>query len=100
VQLLFPESGVREPIIAAVGKLQFDVLQYRLKDEYGCDTTMTPLPYDCSAWLEGPRATFTPPTTAIVAHDHRDRTVVLFTSEWDKKSAAKKHPEHRLLDLA
>jgi hypothetical protein len=35
-----------------------------------------------------------------VARDRRDRTVVLFTSEWDKKNAAKKHPGHRLLDLA
>jgi peptide chain release factor 3 len=86
--------------VAAVGKLQFEVLQYRLRDEYGCETTLTPLPFECSAWLEGERASFTPPTTALVARDRRDRTVVLFTSEWDKKNAAKKHPEHRLLDLA
>jgi peptide chain release factor 3 len=100
VQILMPESGVKEPIVAAVGKLQFEVLQYRLRDEYGCETSMSPLPYECSAWLEGPRETFNPPTTALVARDHRGRTVVLFTSEWDKKNAAKKHPGHRLLDLA
>ncbi|NOT32521.1 MAG: peptide chain release factor 3, partial [Planctomycetes bacterium] len=100
VQVLNPESGVKEPLVAAVGKLQFEVLQYRLRDEYGCETTLSPLPYECSAWLIGPRETFAPPTTALVARDHRDRTVVLFTSEWDKKNAAKKHPQHRLLDLA
>ncbi|HEX6886385.1 MAG TPA: peptide chain release factor 3 [Planctomycetota bacterium] len=100
VQLLFPESGVREPIVAAVGQLQFEVLQYRLRDEYGAETTLTPLPFTCSAWLEGERASFAPPTTAVVARDRRGRDVVLFTSEWDKKNAAKKHPEHRLLDLA
>jgi peptide chain release factor 3 len=100
VQLLLPESGVREPIVAAVGALQFEVLQYRLRDEYKAETILTPLPYVCSAWLEGERARFTPPTTALVARDRRGRTVVLFTSEWDKKNAAKKHPEHRLLDLA
>jgi len=100
VQLLFPESGVREPILAAVGQLQFEVLQYRLRDEYGADTSLTPLPFTCSAWLEGPRASFQPPTTAAVALDRRDRLVVLFTSEWDKRNAAKKHPDHRLLDLA
>jgi peptide chain release factor 3 len=100
VQLLLPESGVNEPIVAAVGRLQFEVLQYRLRDEYSAETTLTPLPYTCSAWLEGERASFAPPTTALVARDRRGRTVVLFTSEWDKKSAAKKHPNHRLLDLA
>ncbi len=100
VQMLWPESGVRDPIVAAVGKLQFEVLQYRLRDEYGCETTLTPLPYECSSWLEGERASFAPPTTALVARDRRDRTVVLFTSEWDKKNAARKHPQHKLLDLA
>jgi len=100
VQLLFPESGVREPIVAAVGQLQFEVLQYRLRDEYGAETILTPLPFTCSAWLEGERTSFVPPTTALVARDRRGREVVLFTSEWDKKNATKKHPQHRLLDLA
>ncbi len=100
VQKLMPESGVNEPILAAVGKLQFEVLQYRLRDEYGVETNLTPLPFDCSAWLVGPPETFAPPTTALLARDHRDRLVVLFTSEWDKKNAARKHPEHKLLDLA
>ena len=100
VQILLPESGVKEPIVAAVGKLQFEVLQYRLRDEYACETTLSPLPFECSAWLEGPRETFAPPTTALVARDHRDRVVVLFTSEWDKRNAGKRHPGHRLADLA
>jgi peptide chain release factor 3 len=99
VQLLRPEGG-GDALVAAVGKLQFEVLQYRLRDEYGVETVLTSLPYECSAWLEGERAGFAPPTTALVARDARDRLVVLFTSEWDKKSAARKHPQHRLLDLA
>jgi peptide chain release factor 3 len=101
VQRLWPEDGGgNDPLIAAVGKLQFEVLQYRLKDEYGVETTLTPLPYECSAWLEGERATFQPPTTALVTRDARGRTVVLFTSDWDKRSAIRKHPGHKLLDLA
>ena len=48
----------------------------------------------------GDRETFEPPTTALVARDTRDRTVVLFRSEWDKQAAAKKHPDHELLDIA
>lgn len=40
-------------IFAAVGKLQFEVMQHRLKDEYGVETVSTPLPYQCSAWLVG-----------------------------------------------
>jgi len=36
---------------AAVGQLQFEVMQYRLKDEYGVDTVLTPLSFTCSSWL-------------------------------------------------
>ena len=101
VQRLWLEDGfANHPLVAAVGKLQFEALQYRLNDEDGVETSLTPLPYECSAWLEGERASFSPPTTALVARDRRDRTVVLFTSEWDKKNAARKHPQHKLLDLA
>jgi peptide chain release factor 3 len=45
VQLLRERSddGNGSPILAAVGTLQFDVVQYRLKDEYGVETRLEPL---------------------------------------------------------
>jgi peptide chain release factor 3 len=101
VQLLWEQDNtMAAPMIAAVGQLQFEVLQYRMRDEYGVETTVSKLPFECSAWLEGDRASFTAPTTSIVARDARGRTVVLFQTQWDKKAAVRKHPEHRLLDYA
>ena len=101
VQLLWSEDDTTSPpMIAAVGQLQFEVLQYRLRDEYGVETTISRLPYECSAWLEGERASFSPPTTSIVTRDARGRTVVLFASLWDKRAAVRKHPGHQLLDYA
>ena len=35
-------------IFAAVGQLQFEVMQYRLKDEYGVDTILSSLPYNAA----------------------------------------------------
>jgi peptide chain release factor 3 len=32
-------------MVAAVGKLQFEVLQYRLRDEYNVETMLTPPPF-------------------------------------------------------
>ena len=32
-----PDSGMEEVIVGVVGTLQFDVLEYRLKNEYGVD---------------------------------------------------------------
>jgi peptide chain release factor 3 len=100
VQRLSPESGMGDPVIAAVGRLQFEVLQYRLKDEYGVETNLATLPFECSAWLEGDRESFSPPSTSIVVRDARGRTVILFASEWEKRSAARQNPGHRLLDYA
>ncbi len=66
VQRLWPENGAtNDPLVAAVGMLQFEVLQYRLSDEYKVETTISDLPFECSAWLEGDPATFNAPTTSL-----------------------------------
>lgn len=36
-----------------VGTLQFDVLEYRLKNEYGVDIRMEGLPYQYIRWIGG-----------------------------------------------
>jgi peptide chain release factor 3 len=100
VQLMRPENNPQDALIGAVGRLQFEVIQYRLADEYGVETNLTAMPYECSSWLIGDRKTFKPPTTAMLALDTRDRAVVLFRSKWDKQAAADNNPEHELLDIA
>ena len=71
-----------------------------LRDEYGVETHLSNLPYECSAWLVGPVDSFKKPYSAVLAKDAKGRPVVLFTSPWDKRSAAEKNPEHQLLDFA
>jgi len=101
VQRLWPlERAASDPLVAAVGRLQFEVLQYRLRDEYGAETLLQPLPYTCSAWVDGDPKTFNEPSTSLLTRDARDRTVVLFMTEWDKFAAAKNNPKHKLLDIA
>ena len=100
VQIFRPETNPQDALVGAVGRLQFEVLQYRLEDEYGVPTTLQTMPYVCSSWLIGDRDTFKPPTTALMATDIRGRTVALFRSEWEKLAAAKNNPEHQLLDVA
>ena len=41
----------REPILAAVGELQFDVVKFRLESEYGVKAEIAPLPYRAGAWV-------------------------------------------------
>lgn len=51
VQLFFEESrAASDPILGAVGVLQFDVLIFRLKNEYNVDCTLNTLPYQIARW--------------------------------------------------
>lgn len=43
--------GVEAPVIGVVGQLQFEVLEYRLRDEYGVDVEINHLPYEIVRWV-------------------------------------------------
>ena len=88
-----------ESFVAAVGRLQFDVLQYRLRHEYRVETVLEPLSFECSAWLSGIPETFKPPTDSIMVKDRHDRIVVLFKNDRMKMLARERNPEHRLLEM-
>ena len=88
------------PIIAAVGKLQFDVLQFRLKEEYNVDAQVELLPYTVCAYLEGDPATFKRTQSSLVALDRAGRALVLFSGEWEKRYAGEQNPQHRFTNFA
>lgn len=99
IQLLRQEAMGMECIFGAVGKLQFEVMQHRLKDEYGVETVLTPLSYICSAWLIGDTASFKKMTSSLLVRDRQDRAVVLFTSTWEKQYTIEQNPNHQLVDI-
>jgi peptide chain release factor 3 len=100
IQLLRPFDMSGDIIFAAVGKLQFEVMQYRLNSEYGVETILTPLPYECSAWLKGNPTTFQKPSNSLILQDRYDRPVVLFREPWEKQYAMKQNPDHQLVDIS
>jgi peptide chain release factor 3 len=99
IQLLRGWNDDNDLVYAAVGQLQFEVMQYRLKDEYGVETLYSPLPYQCSGWLIGDVATFKKPSTAMIVKDQLGRVMVLFTEQWEKQYALKQNPDHQLVDM-
>lgn len=99
VQLFRPFDLSGEVIFGAVGQLQFEVMQYRLKDEYGVETVLTPLPYTCSSWLIGNRETFQKTSGGLILQDSQERPIVLFGEPWEKQYAAKLNPNHQLIDI-
>lgn len=88
-----------DSFIAAVGRLQFDVLQYRLRHEYRVETLLEPLPFECSAWLVGDPGTFKLPMDAVLVKDRLDRPVVLFPTHRAKAFAVERNPNHALLEM-
>lgn len=80
-----PNIGVEELIIGVVGVLQFDVLEYRLKNEYGVDINIHHLPYRYIRWIE--MDSFNPKTfsmtmdTKLVETEDK-KPVLLFQNEW------------------
>lgn len=94
------DNPFSSPMMAAVGRLQFEVMQHRLKEEYNVETKLEPLPYQASAWLKGDVKSFKVPFGAKLAQDHKERPMVLFSSPWEKDYAKKENPDHELLDFA
>ena len=45
-------TGMEEIIVGVVGELQFEVLTYRLENEYGVEVKLDQLPYEYIRWVE------------------------------------------------
>ena len=96
IQLLYPvDSHRREPILAAVGQLQFDVVRARLEAEYGVETRLDVLGYEHARWVR------TDPETLVTLGNSRGRLrcedrdgqqVVLFSTRWDLSYAIENFP--------
>lgn len=100
VQILRSYRNPKDPpLVAAVGRLQFEVLQYRLRDEYGVETSVDFLPFKYSVYVEGDVKTLSLPMGSMLALDARDRVVVLLKAEWEKKYIQEKNPDHIFKDF-
>ncbi len=101
IQLLHSwDNPLSEPYVAAVGKLQFDVLQYRLQEEYNVETKLDALSFECGCWLKGDVKTFKKPTSALIVRDTKDRPVVLFRNTWEKQYAREQNPAHEFIEFS
>jgi peptide chain release factor 3 len=101
IQVLFSDAGTaRDPILAAVGELQFDLVQARLRAEYGVETHLERLPYRSALVVEVPEGAKAPDWRGIGILRARDRAgaaVALFEGEWAEQSFLEWNPEVRML---
>jgi len=96
IQVLYPYGQTRtEPILAAVGALQFEVVKYRLESEYNVKTAMTPLGFTLARRVAGDRerlASAQWPSNARLVEDWDGEPLALFESEWSMRLAAEWNP--------
>ena len=90
-----PDRGRAEPILAAVGELQFEVTKYRLEAEYGVRTEWTRLPYTFARRVSGNREAIAQaqlPSAARLVLDPLEAPVVLLENDWSLRLAEEWNP--------
>lgn len=79
------DAGMEEVIVGVVGVLQFDVLKYRLENEYNVDIIMENLPYEYIRWIVNkdvnPKELDLASDTKRI-QDLKGNHLLLFTSYW------------------
>jgi peptide chain release factor 3 len=92
-----------EPLVGAVGRLQFDVLLHRLQNEYGVAATLQSVPYGHARWVAGPAAEIERlggTTDRWLVYDAKNRPLLLFESEWTMRHTIERYPSLEFHDVA
>lgn len=78
-------TGMEEIIVGVVGELQFDVLKYRLENEYNVEIRMERLPYEHIRWIENEELDLDKligTSDMKKIKDLKDRPLLLFVHSW------------------
>ncbi len=104
VQILYDkDQSKRDPILAAVGQLQLEVVQHRLASEYGVETRLEPMGYQVARWVKGGWPALEEVGRIFNCKTVQDawlRPVLLFKNEWNLNQLKEDHPELELNSVA
>ncbi len=104
VQIMYSaDEAKRDPILAAVGQLQFEVVQFRMQNEYGVETSLEMLPYSVARWVAGGWEALQKVGrlfNTVTVKDNWGRPVLLFRNEWNVQQVEGDHPDLKLNSVA
>lgn len=97
-----PNIGVETLTIGVVGILQFEVLEHRMKSEYGVDISVQKLPYSLARWVTTDNVSknmlgYT--DSAMIVEDRYQRPVILFNDQWTLKRITEKNKDVKFLEI-
>ncbi|MBO4396776.1 MAG: GTP-binding protein [Eubacterium sp.] len=86
--------GMEEILVGVVGVLQFEVLSYRLKNEYNVEIRMEQLPYEHIRWISSPdtdpdKLSLTSDTKRVM--DLKGHPLLLFQHPWSIQTALERN---------
>ncbi|NLI52772.1 MAG: peptide chain release factor 3 [Clostridiales bacterium] len=97
-----PDLGIEMYTVGVAGALQFEVLEYRLKNEYNVEIGIRKLAYQLARWIVTDRfdKDMLAYTDTLLLEDQFQRPVVLFKNEWSLSRMEEKHKDVQFLDIA
>ena len=100
-----PNAGMESVIVGVVGVLQFEVLEYRLKNEYNVEIIRENLPYEHVRWVENDEDDFDIKKLQLtsdtkIVEDLKGNSLLLFTSPWNITYATDHNENLRLADFS
>lgn len=97
VAQLFTQDSGNTKIVGTVGELQFDVIQFRLSNEYGASCYFEPLNYFKACWITSTDKKvmdeFLRRYSRFISYDKDNRLVFMADSAWSLKDKQKSYPE-------
>ena len=96
IQVFKPDAG-GNMLLGAVGQLQFEVVQHRLKTEYDCEVRLEGCQYTGARWITADSPAelreFENAYPLRLAHDAADTLAFLCTSPYDVRLAQERFPK-------
>ena len=90
-----------EIIIGAVGQLQFEVFEYRLKNEYNADIRMNHLDFQLARWVKTDdleKVKRLMDSRTMLVYDHFDRPLILFANQFTLNYFVERHDDIELVE--
>ena len=79
-------TGMEDIIVGVVGELQFEVLIYRLQNEYNVDVKLEKLPYEYIRWVDNYNEIkvneIVGTSDMKIVRDMKDKPLLLFAHDW------------------
>lgn len=101
VQVFRSIGPFEDTYLGVVGQLQFDVFDYRMKNEYGVEIQLARTPFQFARWIVADKLDASKfRINSTLVKDKNDNNVALFENEYAMRTAVERMPDVKFLETA